>query len=189
MASKGSNYMVTWIIFKNHLLEVGLTQNWETMALQTLTTIDLFYSTICEDPHEHNVIETTCSWRPGHIWLHTTLEDPWPHYMILKAFGHFSFGLSQCHGHGSWLVCEVALLHGRISSACKKEEYSAHASNVAWNLSLNDDINAFPEKVPLLLSLMKSHFMVNCIALAAVRSSHTLTSPHSLILFLLLMSM
>ena len=25
------------------------------------------------------------------------------------AFGHFLRGLSQCHGHGSWLVCEVAL--------------------------------------------------------------------------------
>jgi hypothetical protein len=26
-----------------------------------------------------------------------------------RAFGHFSFGLSQFHGRGSWLVCEVAL--------------------------------------------------------------------------------
>jgi len=34
MASNGSCFMVTWIIFKNHLLEVGLTQNQETMALQ-----------------------------------------------------------------------------------------------------------------------------------------------------------
>jgi hypothetical protein len=28
---------------KNHLFEVGLTQNRETMALRTLTTVDLFY--------------------------------------------------------------------------------------------------------------------------------------------------
>ena len=37
--------MVTWTIFKNHLLEVDLTQNQETMALRTLTTVDfiLFY--------------------------------------------------------------------------------------------------------------------------------------------------
>jgi hypothetical protein len=33
MASNGSCYMVTWNIFKNHLLEVSLTQNRETMAL------------------------------------------------------------------------------------------------------------------------------------------------------------
>ena len=44
--------MVTWTIFKNHLLEVGLTQNQGTMALRTLTTIDLFYLIMCEDPHE-----------------------------------------------------------------------------------------------------------------------------------------
>ena len=25
------------------------------------------------------------------------------------AFGHFLFGHSQFQGHGSWLVCEVAL--------------------------------------------------------------------------------
>jgi hypothetical protein len=25
------------------------------------------------------------------------------------AIGHFSVGLSQFHGHGSWLMCEVAL--------------------------------------------------------------------------------
>ena len=32
VASNGSCFIVTWIIFKNHPLEVGLTQNWETMA-------------------------------------------------------------------------------------------------------------------------------------------------------------
>jgi len=42
--------MVTWIIFKNHLLEVGLTQNHETVPLQTLTTIDLLYFIMWEDP-------------------------------------------------------------------------------------------------------------------------------------------
>jgi hypothetical protein len=33
MASNGSCFKVTWIIFKNHLLEVGLTQNRETISL------------------------------------------------------------------------------------------------------------------------------------------------------------
>ena len=50
MASNGSCFMVTWTIFKNHLVEVGLPQDhWETMALQTLTTVDLFYFIMCED--------------------------------------------------------------------------------------------------------------------------------------------
>jgi hypothetical protein len=42
---------------KNHFLEVGLTQHRETMALQMLTTIDLFYFLICEDLHEEKFIE------------------------------------------------------------------------------------------------------------------------------------
>ena len=52
MASNGSCFMVTWTVFKNRLLKVDLTQNQETMAFQMLTTIDLFYFIICEDPHE-----------------------------------------------------------------------------------------------------------------------------------------
>jgi hypothetical protein len=43
MASNGSCFMNTWIVFKYYLLEVGLTQKWETMALRTLTSVDLFY--------------------------------------------------------------------------------------------------------------------------------------------------
>jgi hypothetical protein len=52
MAINGSCFMVTWTIFKNYLLEVGLTQKRETMALRTLTTVTLFYFIMCEDPHE-----------------------------------------------------------------------------------------------------------------------------------------
>jgi hypothetical protein len=47
---------VSWslgLFFKNHLLEVGLTRNrGETMALRTLTTVDLFYVIMFEEPHE-----------------------------------------------------------------------------------------------------------------------------------------
>jgi hypothetical protein len=52
MAPNGLCFMVTWIIFKNHLLEVGLPQNWETMALRILTTVDSFYVIMCEDLHK-----------------------------------------------------------------------------------------------------------------------------------------
>ena len=52
MAPNGSCFMVTWTTLKNHLLEVGLTQNQETMPLRSLTTIDLFYFIMHEDPHE-----------------------------------------------------------------------------------------------------------------------------------------
>ena len=52
LASNGPCFMVTWAIFKNHFLEVGLIQNRETKALQTLTTTGLFYFIMHEDPHE-----------------------------------------------------------------------------------------------------------------------------------------
>ena len=76
MTSNGSCRMVTWTIFTNHLSEVGLTRNWETMALRTVTTIDLFYFIMCEDPHEQKFIDIAFGRGPGHIWLHTTLEGP-----------------------------------------------------------------------------------------------------------------
>ena len=59
---------------KKHLLEVGLTQNRENMALRMLTTINLSYFNMCEDPHEWKFIEIGCGWGPRHIWLHTSLE-------------------------------------------------------------------------------------------------------------------
>jgi hypothetical protein len=64
----------------------------------------------CEHCH---FIEIAYGWGPDHIWLHTTLEHPWPHYMVLEVcwdgLWTLAFGLSQFHGHGSSLVCEVAL--------------------------------------------------------------------------------
>ena len=53
MASNGLSSRVTWPIFENRLLEVGLTQEpGETMPLRTLPTVDLFYFIIHKDPHE-----------------------------------------------------------------------------------------------------------------------------------------
>ena len=51
-ASNGPCFMVTLIILKNHLLEVGLTQDRETVTLRTLTTVSLIYFIMCEDSHE-----------------------------------------------------------------------------------------------------------------------------------------
>jgi hypothetical protein len=83
MAPNGSFIMVTWIIFKNHLLEVGLTQNWETMALRMLTPIDLFYFIMCEDP-----IWIKIHWKS--IWLrvqsHMTSHYTWEHVTTRHDF-------------------------------------------------------------------------------------------------------
>ena len=77
-------------------------------------------------------------WGPGHIWLHTTLEGPWPHYMILEVswdgLWTLSFGLSKFHGHGSWLVCEVAL------SPPRALDKPSQTSRCPWHESPNHDI-------------------------------------------------
>ena len=50
MVSSGLCFMVAWIVFKSHLLEVGLTQNRETMALRMFMIVGLFCFIMCEDP-------------------------------------------------------------------------------------------------------------------------------------------
>ena len=137
MASNGSYFRVVWTIFKNHFLEVGLTQNRETVSLHMLTTIDLFYFIICKDLHEHKFIEIASGWGPSYIWLHTTLEGPWPHNMIVEVcwdgLWTLSFGHSQFHGHGSWLVCEVALRLSPRRLEMTVEMYTADSPNsIVW---------------------------------------------------------
>ena len=54
------------------------------MALWTLAAVDLFYFIMCEGPREQEFIKIAFGWEPGHMWLHTTLESSWPHYMMLE---------------------------------------------------------------------------------------------------------
>ena len=108
--------MLTWTILKKHLLDIDLTQTWETTALRMLITVDLFYFIMYEEVQEHKFIEVAFGWEPGHVWLHTALESDGVGSVLKMAFGHsLSFGLSQYHGHGSWLVCEVAFNQWYIS--------------------------------------------------------------------------
>jgi hypothetical protein len=128
MTSNGPCFMVTWIIFKNHIFESNrpntnpgdhgtrdaynrwfilfhhmwkptwIEIHWNNIWLRAHVTYDF---TLHLRIRDHT---TWCCWR----WIGT-------------AFGRFSFGLSQVHGHGSWLVCEVALskmwLHCFISNS------------------------------------------------------------------------
>ena len=96
MASNGSCFMVTCIILKNHLLEVGLTQNWETMATRNLTSVDLSYFIMCEDPYKLRFVDIAFGWGPSHIWFHTTLEvrdhTTWFWRCLGTSFGYFPLG-------------------------------------------------------------------------------------------------
>ena len=78
-------FMVTWIIFKNHLLEVGLTQNWETMALRTLTTVGIFYFTMCEDRSAWIEFHQNSIWLRA--WSHMTSHYTRGSVTILHGVG------------------------------------------------------------------------------------------------------
>ena len=127
MASNRSCFMVTWTIFKNHLLEVDLTQKPGDHGTPNshIRWLILFYH-VWRPCKKRDSLNYHLGWGPGHILgLHTTLEGPWPHYMTLEVscdgLWTLSFGLSHFHGHGSWLVCEMALmLHGNgLAKAAK----------------------------------------------------------------------
>ena len=53
MTLNGTCFTVTWNIFRSHVLEVGLTQNQETVAFRML----LFYFIMCLDPHAYKFVE------------------------------------------------------------------------------------------------------------------------------------
>ena len=99
MASKGSCFLVTWVIFKNHLLEAGLIQNWETMAFPKSHN-RIHWISIIMKARSHM---TSCyAWEAV-----TTLHDF--ESVLGRGLWTLSFGLLQSYGHGSWLVCEMAL--------------------------------------------------------------------------------
>jgi hypothetical protein len=116
VASNGSCSTVTWTLFRDHLLEVDLTQNHrETMAFRNLTTDNLLYFIGCKDPVWIEIHRNSIGLRAR---SHMTSHYPWgpvtKNYMILEVswvdgLWTLSYGLSWFHGHGSWLVCEVAL--------------------------------------------------------------------------------
>ena len=135
MALNGSCFMITSTILKNHFLEVGLTQNRETMALRTFTTVDLLYFIMCEDQRESSLLK----WHLAEDPITYGFEDPWPWFWryLGTAFGHtLSFGLSQFHGHGSWLVSEVALNKWHRTLDCAKNHVQT-VSSYLYFMSFN----------------------------------------------------
>jgi hypothetical protein len=97
------------------------------MALRMLTIIGLFYFIMCEDPEWIEI-----HWNS--IWLraqsHMTSHYTWGPVTTLHDFGGVLgwpldtfFWSLRFRGHGSWLVCEVALRaashYGRRSRGCR----------------------------------------------------------------------
>ena len=90
--------MATWIIFKNHLLAVDSTQNHETIALRTLTTVThLILSCVSMICLNKNSLKLHLIEGP------TTLEDLQSHYMILEV--HWD-GLRSERTLSYWMMME-----------------------------------------------------------------------------------
>ena len=122
MASNGLCFMVPWIIFKNHLLEVGLTPTrerpWHSECSQLLV-----YSIYHEWRSTWIEIHRTSIWL--RVRSHITSLYTWRSVTTLHDFGGVVerprdtfFGLPQFRGHGSWLVCEVALVYLKAFLPC-----------------------------------------------------------------------
>ena len=119
---------VSWLRgIKNHLLEAGLNKTrrlWHFKRSQPL--IYFLFSFYHVWRHVWIKIHWNSIWlrTQSHITSHYTWGGRWPHYMILEVYwdgvGHFIFGLSQFHGHGTWLMCEVALILPRGFSGAQQ---------------------------------------------------------------------
>ena len=82
MASNVSCFMVTWIVLKNHFLEVGLTQHWMIMALRTFTIVGLYYFY-----HMWGLAWIKIYWNS--IWLRSPMSShyTWGSVTTLHEFG------------------------------------------------------------------------------------------------------
>ena len=79
---------IKWTVFHGHLdyfqepplggrPDIKTGRPWHSECSQSLVYFILFLLWI----------EIAFGWGPGHIWLHTTLEGPWPQYMISEVSG------------------------------------------------------------------------------------------------------
>ena len=112
LALNGSCFVIAWIIFKNRFLLVGR-PNTKRGDQGTPNAHNHWFALFY---HVWGTAWLKIHWNS--IWLRARSQmtshytgGPWPHYMILEVSWDTFFGLSQFHGHGSWLVCEVALSH------------------------------------------------------------------------------
>ena len=129
------------------------------MALRTLTTIDLIHFIMREDRREWKFIEIAFGWGPvtyGFTLQYMMVEVCWDGLWTL------SFGLSQFHGHNSWLVCEVTLISCRptltyLSSHMWVTYYHTRSHNMTGKIT-PFDIYPHPH---LILHILLGHTIFN----------------------------
>ena len=86
MASNGSCFWLLGILLKKLPLDVGLTQIPGDHGTPNAHNYIYIFNHVW-GPTWMNIHWNSVGWVPNHIWLHTTLKDPWPCYMIAKVSG------------------------------------------------------------------------------------------------------
>ena len=84
---------IKWIVFYGHLdyfqkPPPGGRPNTKTGRLchsKSHNQCFIMFLSCVKTLHEYKFIEIAFGWGSNHIWLHTTLEGPWPHYIILEV--------------------------------------------------------------------------------------------------------
>ena len=147
VASNGSCFMVTWSIFKNHLLEVGLTQNrrsWHFGRSQPVIYSILLI--MCEDP----------AWIKIHwnsIWLraksHMSKHYTWGSVTTLHDFGGvlgrlldtffwaLTISWARLLAHvwrGSYSNHKVLKMNFFIACQAREREKQVQANTLDWNV-------------------------------------------------------
>jgi hypothetical protein len=92
MASNRYVFMVTWTIFKNHLMEAGITQNRETMAHRMLTIVYLIYFY-----HVWGLTWIEIHWSSIwlRVWSHMTSRYTWGSMITLHDVGGVLAGINR----------------------------------------------------------------------------------------------
>ena len=135
MASNRSCFTITWIVFKNHFSEVGLSQNRETMALRPLTTVGWLCYTMCEDPREYKLNEIAFVLRARshmpshHTWRSMTtlhafggaLERPLDTHLLLGCHNSMVTALGSCVKWPSTRTWSIKILAGVVTPPRRME--------------------------------------------------------------------
>ena len=98
------------------------------------------------------------------LHLRTYDHTTWFWRCLGTVFGHFSFGLSQLHGHGSWLVCEVATKGHfiyKIEDMCRKgwdRPSSLHIKT--WRPNTQRNFDGWKDRMDSSTTYYKYRFMI-----------------------------
>jgi hypothetical protein len=114
MASNESCFMVTWTIFKYHLLKVGFAERTMRPGHSEHSQPLIYFILSCVSTRmirnslKSHLVEGPVTYG---FTLHLRVREhtTWVWRCVGSGLWTLSFGLSQFHGYGIWLMCEVAV--------------------------------------------------------------------------------